>query len=87
MRGGSAAAGTSMDAQGDPPVHLPDPTPWPLVLALGMTLMGAGLVVSPFLRPVPLGAGLSVVGLVLLWVALIQLVREDIATFAREGHE
>ena len=58
--------------------HLPDPTPWPLVLALGLTLLGGGLVIEP-LRPV--GLGVSAIGLVCFMVALFMLVREDIALF------
>jgi hypothetical protein len=60
--------------------HLPDPTPWPAVLALGMTLMGGGLVVNPFLF---FGLGVSVVGLVLFAAALFMLIREDIRLWDR----
>jgi len=66
------------------PVHLPDPTPWPMVLALGMTLLAAGLVAGPRL---PVGALklplFGIVGLLLFGAALFQLVREDIRHFAR----
>jgi len=57
------------------PVHLPDPTPWPMVLALGVTLSAAGLVTEIVV---------SGVGVVLLVVALLMMVREDIAKAERD---
>lgn len=61
------------------PVHLPSPTPWPLILALGMTLLPAGFVAGP---SIPLGPAklpvLSVVGLAVMALALFRLIREDI---------
>ena len=59
------------------PPHLPDPTPWPLIMALGITFIGGGLVLEPFLL---LGVSTSAVGLVLFALALLNLIREDIVT-------
>jgi hypothetical protein len=59
-------------------VHLPDPTPWPLFLALGLTLVGGGLIVNPFQYN---GMAISVTGAILLFLAVFQLIREDIAHF------
>jgi hypothetical protein len=42
-------------------IELPSPTAWPIVLALGITLFGAGLATS--LALVVVGAGLSAIGL------------------------
>lgn len=56
-------------------VHLPSPTPWPMVLALGVTLSAAGLVTS---LPV------SVAGALLTLVALAMLVREDLEAESEE---
>jgi len=47
-------------------VHMPRPTAWPFVLALGITLLGAGLATS--LALVVVGAVLSICGLV-GWIA------------------
>jgi hypothetical protein len=60
--------------------HLPGPTPWPLVLGLGMTLLGAGTVIDPFRF---VGLGISIVGLALFATALVVLIREDIRLWDR----
>ena len=49
--------------------HLPSPTPWPMVLALGMTLAAAGLVTQ---------IAVSAIGALILVTALAMLIREDI---------
>ena len=56
--------------------HLPSPTPWPMVLALGITFFAAGLVTS---LPV------SLVGAVLFLVALMMLLREDMSAEHGDG--
>lgn len=61
--------------------HLPGPTPWPLVLALGMTLLLAGLIVRPLM---PTGVGVSGLGAVLLLSAIFALLRQDIALYERD---
>lgn len=65
--------------------HLPDPTPWPLVLALGLTLVPVGLVAGPRLAlgPLPLPV-LTVVGLVFLALGLYKLIMEDVHKFRAE---
>lgn len=50
-------------------LHLPDPTPWPMVLALGVTLIAAGLVTQIVV---------SAIGLAVFVVALLMLIRDDI---------
>lgn len=59
-------------------VHLPPPTPWPLVLGLGIALMMAGLVV--FVRP-PIETGELVFplgGAVCFFFALFMMLRDDV---------
>jgi hypothetical protein len=58
--------------------HLPGPTPWPMVLALGMSCLLAGLIISPFKF---LGLGVAVLGALLFLAALVALVRQDIALY------
>jgi len=69
------------------PVHLPDSTPWPMVLALGMTLLTAGLIAGPRL---PLGTLklplFAVVGLAILALALYRLILEDVRLQRGGGH-
>jgi hypothetical protein len=50
-------------------------------MALGITLMGGGLVIEPFAYQ---GAGVTGAGLVLLATALVRFIREDHA--AQGGH-
>jgi len=64
------------DTPGNTP-HLPDPTPWPMVLALGMTLLAAGLVTTRWL---------SVIGLIVLGAALYRLIMEDVRQQRAAGH-
>lgn len=52
------------------PVNLPDPTPWPMLLALGVTLVAAGLVTV---------LAVSAVGALVTAAAVIKLIVEDIA--------
>lgn len=67
---------------GTSPVHMPSPTPWPMVMGLGITLMPAGLTLGPRLGPegtalfwLPL---LTVVGLVVFLLALYRMIRQDV---------
>ena len=68
--------------------HLPDPTPWPLVLALGLTLSGGGLVLGNISlgdAEIP-GIYVSVLGLLLFIGALGNLIREDIRLSDHASH-
>jgi cytochrome c oxidase subunit 1 len=51
----------------DHAIHLPPPSYWPLVLAVGISLALAGMVIS---------VAVVVVGLVIMVVALVALVRD-----------
>lgn len=64
-------------------IHLPDPTPWPLVLALGITFIPAGVLLGPGIPIVGLIKLpiLTLLGVVLFVTALLNLVREDIELF------
>jgi len=57
-------------------IHLPEPTPWPPALALGTTLLAAGLITTLVV---------AVAGSLLAAVALLMLVREDLALEREEG--
>lgn len=67
-------------------VHLPPPTPWPLVFGLGIALIMAGLVVyvrepiEPAELVFPLG------GVVLFFLALIMMLRDDVRAKRGDGH-
>lgn len=65
--------------------HLPPPTPWPMVFALGMALTLGGMVV--FLRGVKSVPELAmpIFGFALLLFATVMMLRDDIIAF-REGH-
>lgn len=63
------------DHTGGSGVHLPSPTPWPMVLALGVTLLAAGLVTA---------IAVSAVGAMLAVIALAMLLREDGVPDGRE---
>jgi hypothetical protein len=78
------------DAHGHAPVHMPSPTPWPMVMGLAITCMPGGFALGPrlggtgsALHWVPL---LSLFGLVLFWVALYMMVRQDIDEAGQGGH-
>ena len=75
---------------GTPPVHMPSSTPWPMVMGLGITLIPAGLALGPRLGAegtllywLPL---LTVVGLVLFFLALYRMIRQDIDEAGQGGH-
>ncbi len=68
-------------------VHLPPPTPWPLVFGFGIALIMAGLVV--YVRT-PSETGKLVfplAGVVVFFVALIMMLRDDVkARQHGDGH-
>jgi hypothetical protein len=78
------------NSHGNPPVHMPSPTPWPLVMGLGITLIPGGLVLGPRLGAEGTFLGwvavVSLVGLVLFWLALYKMIREDLGTAEPGGH-
>ena len=79
----------SESANGHPPVHMPAPTPWPMVMGLGIALMPAGLVVGPRLGPEGSVLGwvavVTLIGLALFWLALYKMIREDLDLAAEHG--
>jgi hypothetical protein len=78
------------DHHGAAPVHMPSSTPWPLVMALGITLIPGGFLLGPRLGEA--GAlqwisPVSLVGLVLFFLALYKMIRQDIdEAAAGTGH-
>jgi uncharacterized membrane protein YkvI len=65
--------------------HLPPPTPWPMVMGIAITLMMAGLVV--FLRGEKALVELAfpILGVVLFFLSLIMMLRDDIKAFEEGG--
>jgi cytochrome c oxidase subunit 1 len=55
------------EAEGPPAIHLPPPSYWPLVLAVGIALALAGMVLS---------VAVVAVGLVIMVVAIVAWVRD-----------
>jgi hypothetical protein len=79
----------SDSSHGASPVHLPPSTPWPLVMALGIALIPGGLVLGPRLGEDGLLSVLSPVtllGLVLFFLALYKMIREDLDAPAQGPH-
>lgn len=85
------------DAESAPPIHLPPPTPWPMVLGLGMAMMMAGMIV--FLRGMRLASGqaellggaqaaigVPILGAVIFFAALTMMLRDDMKDFEHGGH-
>lgn len=59
-------------------IHLPPPTPWPLVFGLGIALMMAGLVVYAR-EPKELGElAFPLFGAFIFFFALIMMLRDDV---------
>jgi cytochrome c oxidase subunit I len=57
--------------QPDPPAHveLPNPTIWPLVVGLGLALLGYGVIFNPFAAiGVEFHYGLSVIGVIIIFI-------------------
>lgn len=61
-----------------PEIHLPSPSLWPIVLAFGMALIAVGVVSSIFV---------SIVGVVVLLVAIAGWTLENRAAGQEEHHE
>jgi len=61
-----------------PEIHLPSPSFWPIVLAFGLALIATG-VVSTFI--------ISIVGVVVLLVAVAGWALENRAAEREQGHE
>ena len=77
------------EAEGSAPIHLPPPTPWPMVLGVGMAMMMAGVIV--FLRQLHLAdgrpsLGVPLLGAALFFLALINMLRNDVREGAGHGH-
>jgi hypothetical protein len=68
---------------------MPASTPWPMVMALGIALIPAGLVLGPHLGKEGTAFGLvspvSFLGLILFFLALYKMIRQDIDE-AAGGH-
>jgi len=61
-----------------PEIHLPSPSYWPIILAFGMTLLAIGVVSSIFI---------SIVGIVILLVAIVGWTWENRAAEQEDVHE
>lgn len=77
-------------SHGESPVHMPSPTPWPMVMALGITLMPAGFVLGPRLGEEGTILGwfspVTVLGIVLFFLALWRMIRQDMDETEQGGH-
>lgn len=82
--GESEGHGTTREAA-NPTIHLPSPTPWPFVLAFGLTMVAAGLVT---ILPVTLfGVGLSIVAGVGWFREVLPVQKHDLVTVREEKIE
>lgn len=61
-----------------PEIHLPSPSYWPIILAFGMTLIAVGVVSTIFI---------SLVGIIVLLVAIVGWTWENRDAEQGEGHE
>ena len=63
------------------PVHLPSPTAYPVTLALGLTLVGAGLLLNPAFA---IAGALLMIGAIAGWVADL---RAEASHYEQPHHE
>jgi cytochrome c oxidase subunit 1 len=61
-----------------PEIHLPSPSYWPIILAFGITLIAIGVVSTIFI---------SLVGIVVMLVAIVGWTWENRAAEQEEVHE
>jgi len=73
------------------PVHMPSPTPWPMVMSLGITLIPGGLILGPRLGEEGTLLGwvpaVTILGIFLFFLALFRMIRQDINEAAHAGHD
>jgi len=65
-------------------IALPAPTPWPVVLALGVTLLGAGYLMHPLLAVI--GSAVVVLGCVGWFRNVLPVEHEEIVSVVEHAH-